>query len=209
VTDPNPQPGQEPGQGTPPVGTDPQDPPTDPAGKPGQEPPTDPPQDPPQDPPTDPPGEPKVYDDAYVSSLRTEAASYRTQRNEARARVQELEAARGTADEQLRTENDTLRTQNETLLGQIRRAAFIEAIKLPSPRLAYASLADAGVEVEWNEDNRPTNLADIRKALKREFPREFGDGSADGGDRTVNANGYQGKPGLDRLRHGYETNQRE
>jgi hypothetical protein len=150
-----------------------------------------------------------TFDRPYVENLRAESARYRTRAQTAEKRVEQLEAARGTADEQLRTENETLRTQNETLLGQIRRAAFIEAIKLPSPRLAYASLADAGVEVEWNEDNRPTNLADIRKALKREFPREFGDGSADGGDRTVNANGYQGKPGLDRLRHGYETNQRE
>lgn len=64
-----------------------------------------------------------------------------------------------------------------------RRNTFIEKVNLPNPRLAYASLAEVGVEVEWDEDDRPTNLPAIRKTLKEEFPREFGTGSADGGRR--------------------------
>lgn len=69
----------------------------------------------------------------------------------------------------------------------VRRSNFIERVGLPNPRLAYASLAEAGLEVEYDDDDRPTNLKEIRKALKTEFPREFGNGSADGGSREERA----------------------
>ena len=69
----------------------------------------------------------------------------------------------------------------------VRRSNFVERIGLPNPRLAYASLAEVGLEVEYDDDDRPTNLKEIRKALKTEFPREFGNGSADGGSREERA----------------------
>jgi hypothetical protein len=149
--------------------------------------------------------EPRTYDQDYVTNLRNEAAGYRVRAQAAETRVQELEDARGTADEQLRTENEQLRSDNATLLDRVRRSSFIEAVNLPNARVAWGVLEDAGIAVEYDENHRPTNLADVRRSLKREFPHLFGEGSADGGATTRKKDGYAGRPGVDRIAYAYEN----
>jgi hypothetical protein len=149
--------------------------------------------------------EPRTYDQDYVTNLRNEAAGYRVRAQQAETRVQELEAARGTADEQLRNENETLRSENSTLLDRVRRSNFIEAVNLPNARVAWATLADTNLSVEYDENHRPTNLADVRKALKREFPNLFGEGNADGGATGGKKTGFAGRPGVSRIAYAYEN----
>lgn len=150
--------------------------------------------------------ESRTFDQDYVTGLRNEAAGYRVRAQAAETRVQELETARGTADEQLRSENENLRAENTGLLDRVRRSNFIERINLPNARAAWGVLADAAIAVEYDENHRPTNLADVRRALKREFPDLFGEGSADGGATTKKKDGFAGRPGVDRIAHAYETN---
>jgi hypothetical protein len=45
-------------------------------------------------------------------------------------------------------------------------------------------LSDLGLEVEWGEGYQPTNIDDIRKTLKKEKPRIWGNGTANGGERS-------------------------
>jgi len=145
----------------------------------------------------------KTFSEDYVKTLRKESAGYRTRAQTAEGRIKELE---GNQSEELTTissERDDLRTENESLKERVRRSNFIETIGLPTPRLAYASLNDLSIEVEYDDDYRPKNLEKVRKALKQEFPREFGDGSADGGASGNGDGGYDGTPGIGRLRHAY------
>jgi hypothetical protein len=47
---------------------------------------------------------------------------------------------------------------------------------------------DEGLEVEWDDEMRPTNLSKISKELQKIDPALFGSGSADGGaGRAVTA----------------------
>lgn len=157
--------------------------------------------------PTPDPGPGKVFSEDYVKTLRTESAGYRKRANAAESRVKELESGQSEDLSTAQNERDTLKTQNEQLRERIRRAAFIEEIGLPSARLAYASVADLALEVEYDDDDRPTNLDDVRKALKKEFPQVFGDGSADGGAGSGDVGGYEGAPGVGRLRHAHSSKQ--
>lgn len=121
-------------------------------------------------------GQEQTFGREYVEKLRRENAGYRT-------KLKEIEDAEKTELQRFQEENENLRTENGRLQTSARRSTFIERINLPSPRLAWASLSDLSVDVEWDENGNPKNLADVRKALKAEFPREFGDGSANGSER--------------------------
>jgi hypothetical protein len=85
--------------------------------------------------------------------------------------------------EALQEENGTLKQQLEGLQGQVRRANFERQLDLPDADLAWGMLADLGLEVEWGENNTPTNIDGIRTALKKRKPRVWGAGSANGGER--------------------------
>lgn len=61
------------------------------------------------------------------------------------------------------------------------RNAFKEQIGLPNPRLALGAALEAGIEIELDDKGNVQNLNDIRSQLKADNPREFGDGSVDGG----------------------------
>lgn len=146
----------------------------------------------------------KTFSEDYVSSLRKESAGYRTRAQQAESRVKELEGGQSNELTSAQQENETLKGENQELRGRIRRSAFIEQIGLPSPRLAWASLSDLSIDVEYDDDDRPKNLEKIRTALKKEFPREFGDGSADGASHTTGSD-TQVTPGYGRLRAAYNN----
>jgi flagellar biosynthesis GTPase FlhF len=130
-----------------------------------------------------------------LSELRKknrEAKNLRDEKKKLEARLKELEDARLGEDEkkdrrlqELEEVLDEYQKKEESWVRERRKSRFIEAINLPSPRLAWNSLADLPIEVEWDEGDRPTNLREVRRALKAEFPREFGDGSADGAERAA------------------------
>lgn len=86
--------------------------------------------------------------------------------------------------EALQEENNTLKEQNESLTTQVKRWRFERALNLPDADLAWGMLGDLGLEVEWGDEYQPNNIDDIRKVLKREKPRIWGNGSANGGERS-------------------------
>ena len=127
-------------------------------------------------------GEEDDSDDPIVRSLRSRNAKYRKRAQDAEARLKKLEDAGKTQQQKLAEERDTLRADNERLRTRVRRSNFIEQIGVSSPRLAWAALQDLSVDVEWDELDRASNLPELRKALKREFPEDFGDRSVNGGE---------------------------
>lgn len=116
-----------------------------------------------------------------IRDLRTESADRRT-------KLKEFEDRDKTEAQKAADERDTLKTENEALRQTARRSAFLESIQLPSPKLAWNSLSDAGVELKYDDQGRPQkqSLEAARKQLKEYDPEVFGvspDGSADGGSR--------------------------
>lgn len=206
MTDPNPTPGQEPGGGQPPAGTDPKaDPKADPTGQDpkGQ----NPPQDPPADPPTEPKADPSPQSvDELPEWAKKEIKDLRSENARRRKADKQAEDANKTELQKRDEEISELRTTNEALQRQVRRASFIESIGLPNPRAAWGYVLDGTVEIEWDENNKAKNLEQIRKTLKEEDGALFGNGSADGGTKTVGQVGYQGPGGPDRIAYAYEQN---
>ena len=127
-------------------------------------------------------GEQETFDRQYVEKLRKEAAANR-------AKLKEYEDRDKTEAQKAAEERDTLKTENEKLKTGLRRAAFLESINLPSPRLAWNSLSDAGIELKYDAESRPQkqSLEAARKALREYDPQAFGasQGSADGGSRST------------------------
>lgn len=99
-----------------------------------------------------------------------------------RARLREIDEAGKSEQQKLAEERDTLRSDVERLRTRVRRSNFIEKIGVSSPRLAWAALQDLSVAVEWDEKDQASNLPQVRKALKSEFPEDFGDRSINGGE---------------------------
>lgn len=145
----------------------------------------------------------KTYDEDYVKGLRKESADYRSKLRTAEKQVKTLQEGQDANVQELSTENTNLKEENDKLKGQIRRAAFIESIQLPNPRAAWALAQDIGLEIEWEDNHRPKGLDEVRKRLREEDPNLFGEGSADGGSTTQNGDGYQGPPGVGRIKHAY------
>lgn len=134
-----------------------------------------------------------------IRNLRRENARRRTEGQQR----QDSEATELTS---VTEERDTLRNENDTLRRQVRRQHFIEAIGLPNARAAWALAQDIGIEVEWDENDRPQRLTDVRKRLREEDSALFGNGSADGGPKGTPGPGYQGPGGPDRIAWAYEQN---
>jgi seryl-tRNA synthetase len=97
--------------------------------------------------------------------------------------------------ESLREENEGLKSTNESLTNQVKRYNFERSLNLPDADLAWGMLSDLGLEVEWGDSYQVSNIDEIRKVLKREKPRIWGSGSANGGERaeevpTVSGSGF-------------------
>lgn len=92
-----------------------------------------------------------------------------------------------------------------SLTRQVRRSSFLETVGLPNPRAAWGYVLDGTVEVEWDDNHKPSNLEAVRKALKTEDATLFGNGSADGGRRGTSAT-VTNLHGSDLIAHAYANN---
>jgi hypothetical protein len=86
--------------------------------------------------------------------------------------------------EALQEENQTLTERLGSLEEQVRRANFERAFGLPDAELAWGMRADLGVEAEYDDDLQVTNMDEIVKVAKKRYPRIWGNGSANGGERS-------------------------
>lgn len=125
-----------------------------------------------------------------LTKRNKEAQQLRRERNDLKQRLDAYESEKLSEQEKrdkriadLEEELNGRDSRIAELESRARRSTFIESINLADPRLAYASLGEIDVQPEYDESGRITNLEKVRKALKAEFPRQFGNGSADGGER--------------------------
>lgn len=117
-----------------------------------------------------------------LKDARKEAAKYRTD-------LKKREDADKTELERLTEERDGLTKERETWQRERTANAFQSQINLPSPRLALGAAREMGIEIALDDSGKVKNLEAIRKQLKTQYAREFGDGSADGAatGKTPNA----------------------
>lgn len=121
--------------------------------------------------------------DALPDWAQKEIKSLRAENAKRRKADKQREDAEKTEVQRYKDDNESLKVENERLRNSVRRNAFVSAIGLPSPRVAYSVLSDAGVEIEYDDNDQPTakSLDLARRKLRSYDPRVFGDGSADGG----------------------------
>ncbi len=126
------------------------------------------------------------------AEARKELAAVKKQQEKTQKELQKLQKGEQSRVEQLEEqikelteERDTLSEQISASQAKVRKANFLEAAGIPNPRVAYGLLAsgEAGIEVEWDDQDRPVNIKEIKQKLRKEFPDQFGDGTADGGKR--------------------------
>jgi len=111
-----------------------------------------------------------------IKSLRTENAKARRerqQREEAEKTALQLEEGRRQAAEE---ERDTLQTE-------LRRYRFSEVLQLPNKQYAWLAAQQYGIEIEFDDSNRPTNADKVAKELSKRDPALFGAGNADAGEK--------------------------
>lgn len=108
-----------------------------------------------------------------LKDARKEAAKYRTD-------LKKREDADKTELERLTEERDGLTKERETWQRERTASAFQSQINLPSPRLALGAAREMGIEIALDDSGTVKNLEAIRRQLKTQYAREFGDGSADG-----------------------------
>jgi hypothetical protein len=119
-----------------------------------------------------------------LNEKNRENAALRKRLKELEANQKQREEAEQTELEHATTRASELEERAQTLEKRVRRASFIESINLPNARAAWAVAQDLGLEMEFDDDDRLANADAMRKALKKEDPRLFGTGSADGGERS-------------------------
>lgn len=108
-----------------------------------------------------------------IKDARKENASFRT-------RIKKVEDADKTEQQRLTEERDNLLTEKQGWQRERTASAFQSQINLPSPRLALGAAREMGIEIALDDSGTVKNLEAIRKQLKTQYAREFGDGSADG-----------------------------
>lgn len=100
----------------------------------------------------------------------------------------ELERLSATAEE--------LQATNSDLQHRLRRFYFNEQINVPNSRWAWAAARDAGIELEFDDEHRPTNLDAVRKELRKADPNLFGTGKSDAGEKSAEPVQQQGQAGF-------------
>lgn len=127
-----------------------------------------------------------------LNKKNKEAQNLRRERNELQKKLEAYENEKLTEQQKLEKRIEDLQAQLQEKDSKIdefssmqRRSTFIESIGLPNPRLAWAALSDLGLAAEYDDNGKLINTNHLRKVLKTEFPREFGPGSANGGEQAA------------------------
>lgn len=116
-----------------------------------------------------------------LKKLRKENQTLRNRTKQFEKQEEEKRQAQLSETQQLQEENGTLKSELESLSAQVKRANFAQQFKLPDAELAWGEFADM---VEWTDDNTASNMEDIVKEAKKRYPRVWGNGSSNGGERT-------------------------
>lgn len=123
---------------------------------------------------------------------RRQARQMQGQLSELQTRLQQYEERDQTEQQRVQQELANERQQREQLqkeIGtyqkEIRRSKFINQVSSSLPidlaRLAYNAQGDVGVELQWDDGNNPKNLDAYLEAVRKQYPKVMGLGSANGG----------------------------
>lgn len=150
-----------------------------------------------------------------IKKLNSENKSLRTRLREVEDRLKEL----GTEPDALKTlvsERDQYKTQYDTLLASLRTERLTNAITEASrkagaiePSAVIALATSSDVAVEYDAENKPTNVDAVVTNLKAKFPKLFGVISSNGNagarnEREANLDALTPK---ERMAQGYEQKQ--
>ena len=112
-------------------------------------------------------------DAGEVEALRKEAAKYRRQRNEARSKAEELEAANLSDSEKVQHERDTLAAQLETLTAQQRTDRLNVALATHAVDAGIAvdeAFAFVAADIEFDDEGLPIGVPEAVAKLVKERP---------------------------------------
>lgn len=119
-----------------------------------------------------------------LESVRKEAAKYRTERNAAQKKADELEKAQLSDAEKVQKERDELKT-GSTALEKANRELRVRVIA-EDVGIVKAARADAAQLLDWGQIEDPTDDDQVKKALEdltKDRPYLLGTGGgADGGE---------------------------
>lgn len=143
-----------------------------------------------------------------AKKLRSEAAGLRKRLKDAESKVRAAEDVGKSESEKreqaLKSAEERATAAESRYQAAIGRAAVYEAVgSLASPRAIYALIRD---DIEFDEDDNPTNITDLIDREKKADPSMFraAAGSADGG-RVNDTTKPEATPGFGRILQAYET----
>jgi hypothetical protein len=143
-----------------------------PAAAPG----TPPAGDPPPAPTDPPPGQaPKVFDEAYVQTLRSESADYRTKLRAAEEKLTKLENAQLSETERAKKEATDAQTKAQQLEKDLKDSRVRAEIAVQAPGLkivdadAAHKLLDGGA-IQFDDQGKPTNVKTLLEVLVKDKP---------------------------------------
>lgn len=177
-------PGQAPTE-TPPGGAPPADPPAGTAPEISVKPPD---------------GEPKTFDAEYVSKLRSEAASHRTELKKTQDELKKLQdaqlseqekTAKRATDAEALVQATEAKLRERTVRAEVKLAA--QAMGVVDPDAAYRLLELD--QITFNDDGEPTNIEKLLKDMAAKRPYLLGGGT---GSSATNPGGGHGKGTLTR-----------
>lgn len=127
--------------------------------------------------------EPQSIDD-LPSWVQKEIKSLRTENAKARRERQQREEAEKSAIELAEARQQAAEDERNNYQQELRRFYFSEAIQLPNKQYAWLAAQQYGIEVEFDENNRPTNADKVAKELAKRDSKLFGAGKVDAGERN-------------------------
>jgi hypothetical protein len=144
-----------------------------------------------------------------LSKERKAARDAAKQLKSIQAELDEIRNAGKPESEKLTTERDAAIKRAEAAETRAREANAKVAVSTAAAQAnaieASAIFPLVSAQLEYNDDDEPTNVDDVLAAAKKSYPRLFkaAAGSGDGGKRTTGE--VDVKPGVERLRHAYTT----
>lgn len=115
---------------------------------------------------------PETFDREYVEKLRREAASYRTELKDIKAKLEEKEQEEMSERERLQARLDKISKSQEEAEAALRQERARVAIVKAAAKVGLPpELAEKLVEVEFDEDGQPVNVEEAVKKLAKEYPQ--------------------------------------
>ena len=106
-----------------------------------------------------------------------------------RNRLKQLEKEQQKREDAEKTELEKANARLEELEQQVarktelaRKANVVRDVKVPNAKYAWMAAQEAGIELEFNDNDRLVNADAVAKALKKHDPDLFGTGRADAGE---------------------------